>query len=73
MCVGKAMLIRRGQTEPDYLLDSNDHQPLLEKFNLKDDTLNDRNFVRVELWPARCGVRCRAFYNGRFLFIERNL
>jgi len=30
MCIGKAMIIRKGQRHPDYLMDSNDHAPLVD-------------------------------------------
>jgi len=51
MCIGKGMIIRRGQIWPDYVMSSNDHQPLVEKFKLEDDKLIDRDFVRIELLP----------------------
>ena len=53
MCIGKGMLIRRYQLEPDYVMDSNDHQPLVEKLGLRDDKLLDRNFVRIEMLPLK--------------------
>ena len=49
MCIGKGMLVRRGKKWPDYAMDSNDHQPLVEGLGLKDDKLDDRDFVRIEL------------------------
>ncbi len=52
MCIGKGMIVRRFQEEPDYLMDSNDHAPLVEVLGLKDNKLVDRNFVRIELWPT---------------------
>lgn len=51
MCIGKGMIIRKGRISPDYALDSNDHSPLVKKLKLKDDKLEDRDFVRIELWP----------------------
>ena len=51
MCIGKAFIVRKGQRWPDYLMDSNDHSPLVKKFNLDDSKLLDRNFVRLETWP----------------------
>jgi len=51
MCIGKGMIAVRGKTEPLYLMDSNDHAPIVAKFNLKDEKLIDRDFVRLELLP----------------------
>ena len=51
MCFGKGMNIRKDEHYPDYLWDSNNHEPLVEKFNLKDDTILRRNFIRIELLP----------------------
>ena len=51
MCTGKGMIIRRNKTRPDYAMDSNDHAPLVHKLKLKDDKLEDRDFVRIELLP----------------------
>jgi hypothetical protein len=45
------MIVRKGQRWPDYLLDSNDHAPLVAKFYLDDRKLVDRNFVRIECLP----------------------
>jgi hypothetical protein len=45
------MIIRRGQRRPDYVLNSNGHDPLIKKFKLKDDRLIDRKFVRIECLP----------------------
>ena len=58
MCVGKGMIIRRGQRWPDYLDDSNDHAPLLEKFKLTDTKLIDRDFVRIECLPLGSLTSC---------------
>lgn len=52
MCIGKAMIIRKGQQQPDYAIDSNDHQPLVKLLHLRDDKPAElRNFIRIELWP----------------------
>jgi len=52
MCVGKAMIIRKGQRYPDYVMDSNDHKPLVIKLKLTDERpAMLRNFIRVELSP----------------------
>ena len=53
MCIGKGMIVRRKQEWPDYAMDSNNHQPLVEKLELKDDKLVDRDFVRIELCPLK--------------------
>ena len=53
MCIGKGMIIRRGQQWPDYDTKTNDHQPLVEKFKLRDDKLIDRDFVRIEVLALR--------------------
>ena len=54
MCIGKAFIARKGRRWPDYLMDSNDHRPLVEKLNLADTKLVDRNFVRLEAHPLNC-------------------
>ena len=51
MCIGKAFIVRKGHRWPDYLMDSNEHAPLVKKFNLDDSKLTDRTFVRLEAWP----------------------
>ena len=53
MCVGKGMIVRRYQQEPDWDKKTNDHEPLVTKLGLKDNRLLNRNWVRIELWP--CG------------------
>jgi len=53
MCIGKGMLATRWSEEPVYVLDSNDHSPLVEKIQAKDDSQFGRSFVRIEIWP--CG------------------
>jgi len=52
MCIGKAMIICKGQRYPDYVMDSNDHKPLVKKLKLTDERPAIlRNFIRVELSP----------------------
>ena len=52
MCIGKGMIIRRGQTQPDYLRNSNGHEPLVRKLELRDDKpAMLRNFIRIECLP----------------------
>lgn len=45
------MIIAKGKDEPLFCDDSNDHQPIIEKFKLRDDKLFNRDFVRIELLP----------------------
>jgi len=46
------MIIRRGQTQPDYLRNSNGHEPLVRKLELRDDKpAMLRNFIRIECLP----------------------
>jgi len=53
MCIGKGMIIRKGQRHPDYAMDSNDHSPLVKLLHLRDDKpIETRNFIRIELWPC---------------------
>ena len=52
MCVGKGMLIIRGEQSPYFAMDSNDHAPLVTAKELRDDKpVEIRNFVRVEILP----------------------
>ena len=52
MCIGKAFIIRKGQRHPDYLMDSNNHAPLVESLGLRDDKpVELKNFIRVEMLP----------------------
>ena len=51
MCTGKAFIAIKGKRQPVYAKDSNDHSPLVEKHNLKDNKIIDRNFVRLEAHP----------------------
>jgi len=53
MCIGKGMIVTRVHGEPLFRMDSNDHAPIVEKFNLRDTKLVDRDWVRIELLP--CG------------------
>lgn len=52
MCIGKGMIIVKGQDRPEYNTDSNDHAPIIERLQLTDNKLVDRNFVRIELLPT---------------------
>ena len=52
MCIGKAMIICKGSRYPKYLMDSNDHEPLVKKLHLKDDQPPElKKFIRVEMLP----------------------
>ena len=53
MCRGKAFIVRKGQRHPDYVMNSNDHLPLVEKFNLSDnDPPELKKFIRIEMLPT---------------------
>ena len=51
MCIGKAFISTKGSDKLLYVMDSNDHSPIIQKYGLKDDTLINRNFVRLEALP----------------------
>ena len=52
MCIGKGQMIIRGEESPRYLWDSNDHEPMVKAFGLRDDKPAElRDFVRVECLP----------------------
>ena len=51
MCVGKAYIAVKGKDRLLYEMDSNDHAPIVLRYNLKDDTLINRSFVRLEARP----------------------
>lgn len=51
MCIGKAFLAIRRKRLPVYLTNSKDHEPLVKEYDLKDDKLIDRDFVRLEARP----------------------
>jgi hypothetical protein len=51
MCIGKGFIAVKGKDKLLYEMDSNDHQPIVDKHSLKDDTLINRNFVRLEARP----------------------
>jgi len=51
MCIGKGMIAVKGMEKLLYEIDSNDHSPIIQKNNLKDDTLINRSFVRLEILP----------------------
>ena len=53
MCIGKGMIVTRTHDKPLYLMDSNDHEPIIKKFHLRDKKLIGRDFVRIEMLP--CG------------------
>ena len=52
MCIGKALIIIKGNRHPQYVMEENDHSPLIEKFNLNDNQEPMlKNFVRIEMLP----------------------
>ena len=52
MCKYKSMVIVRGQAEPIYDFDFDNHEKLIEKAKVSDDKLMSRNIVRVEVSPT---------------------
>ena len=51
MCKGKGMIAIRGRQECVFCRDSNDHEPIIKKYRLRDKKLYLRNFVRLEVLP----------------------
>ena len=52
MCIGKAFIIVRSKSHPQYDMESNDHQPIVEKLKLEDNRPAIlRNFIRIEMLP----------------------
>ena len=52
MCIGKGFIAVKGSDKLLYEMDSNDHAPIVKKYNLKDDALINRTFVRLEVLPS---------------------